>query len=137
MSATATATLSIPELREAHHEAVRTGDLNAQARYFAALKKRGQIGPNNKPFVWGEIRATHTVGEYAIVESVRDHAYWHHGVEVQPEDDQAPHFHSYVEGKDTSHSHPTLDAALAFCIAYKYEGANTRAAVYFLRGIGA
>lgn len=73
--------------------------------------------PDGSEFAWGEITTTHVLGPYAIVEYILHGVTW---------------FHSYVDGKDTNHSFPSLDAAMAGCTAYRHEGPNHRADKYFI-----
>ena len=46
-------------------------------------------------------------------------------------------FHVIVDGEDTEWTLPDLDAALAYGLAYRYDGADTDADIYFMRMIGA
>jgi len=85
-------------------------------------------------FTWGELRKIHEVGEYAIVE--------YHPWKVKSPtvitgnpDMEKLEFHCYLKENDTACSCESLDAALAYCIAYKHEGANTRASRYFMKAI--
>jgi len=77
---------------------------------------------NGARFTWGELVKIHEIGEYAVVEAI-------------DKEDKLPCFHSYVAGRSCSHAYPTLDAALAGCIAYKHEGLNHRADGYFIKMI--
>jgi hypothetical protein len=87
-------------------------------------------------FTWGEIIKIHEIGEYAIVEAhpwkVKD------GIFIQPgiPDMSKTDFHAYVKGGDCSHSFDSFDSALAYCIAYKYDGINTQAGHYFMKMLG-
>lgn len=80
-----------------------------------------EVRSHRGAFTWGRVLQIHEVGPYAIVE---------YDDEAHP---GSLHFHIYVDGRDTSHSAPSLDAALAAAIAYRREGANSRAAMYFMR----
>lgn len=73
-----------------------------------------------REYNWGHIVKIHCIGEYQIVEAVKD---------------DNKHWHGYFNYKDTHISWLSLDAALAGCIGYKYEGRNGRAAMYFLKMI--
>ena len=76
---------------------------------------------NGAPFVWGTmIGELMEIGPYVILQFYR-----------RPEKDIC--YHGWVDGKDTSHSWNSLDAALAGCIAYKREGPNCRAGDYFMK----
>jgi hypothetical protein len=96
-------------------------------------RRSGYVPPDGRPFSWGEVLAVHTIAEYTIVEytPVRSG-------NVSPADhDPSPMFHCYIGDRDTSHTHDRLDLALAHCIAFKYDGLNTRADRYFARAIRA
>lgn len=85
-------------------------------------------------FTWGKIIDVHIIGEYAFVEY---HPWILDGCIVKTgQPSKEIQFHPYILGKDLSHSFNTLDEALAFCIAYKYDGCNTKAHRYFIVGIG-
>lgn len=96
------------------------------------------VGPRTAPdgsrFPWGPITQTHEVGPYQILEYRDDRSRY-------PLTQQDGHgrtlFQPWVNGKSTSTSWHSLDAALAGAIAYKAEGPNGQAAHYFLRMIGA
>jgi hypothetical protein len=47
------------------------------------------------------------------------------------------HFSAYINGTATGHSYSPLDAAFVGTIAWKYDGLNSQAAMYFMRMIGA
>lgn len=87
-----------------------------------------------RDFHWGRVLEVHTAGAYTILEFVPN----------QPSNvsdrewAQRPHlsFAAFVGDKDTHHSFHSLDEALAFCIAYRAEGPNTRASQYFIRSLG-
>lgn len=93
----------------------------------------------NKPFdrfsfPWGLVKQTHEVGPYMVVEY---HPRKTKGCEVTREiDHDQTMYHPYVDGRDTSNSFSSLEEALAFSIAYRKEGGNTRAHTYFIRGLG-
>ena len=72
-------------------------------------------------YVWGKIVNIHCIGEYQIVEAVRN---------------EDTHFHGYISYQDTCQVYPSLDSALIGCIANKYEGSNGMAAMYFEKMIG-
>lgn len=98
-------------------------------------KLRGpRIGPDGERFPWGPIDAVHEVGPYQIVEYRRDMS--NAGQVEMYADHGTTCFHPYIDGKDTSHSYPSLDAALVGAIAIRAEGPNGRAATYFMRMIG-
>ena len=81
-------------------------------------------------FTWGKLVKIHHIGDYDIVEyyprvNGRTNTY---------EDDVM--FHPFVNGRDTCHTMPTLDAAIVEAIAYKAEGPNSQATFYFCRMVG-
>jgi hypothetical protein len=85
-------------------------------------------------FTWGEFISLHEVGEYSIIEY---HPWKQKGASLltgQPSEEIS--FHPYINGRSLSHSFKSLDEALVFCIAYKFDGCNTRANQYFFGGIG-
>ncbi len=85
-------------------------------------------------YTWGELLHIYEMGEYAIVE-------YHPWKVKSPQvltgnaDVSMREFHCYVRGDDCACSRESLDSALAYCIAYKHEGANTRASAYFMKMI--
>ena len=85
-------------------------------------------------FTWGEVVFIHEIGEYTIVEyhpwKTKDGA-----VFVGNADDSLA-FHCYLHKKDIGQSTHSLDSALAFCIDFKFEGANQQASNYFIKMIG-
>ena len=86
-------------------------------------------------FTWGDVIAVHQIGEYAIAEF---YSWATDGARVRtgtPSDKLQ--YHGWIDGKSISRSWPTLDAALAGCIAYKHEGPNHRADYYFMKMLGA
>ena len=85
---------------------------------------------------WGQIVKFFDVGEYTIVAYYKWRAN-ENGLVLTGEPAEELSFHGYVDEKNTYHSFPTLDACLAYCIAFKYEGINSRAAIYFMRMVGA
>lgn len=46
-------------------------------------------------------------------------------------------FRVFVDGEDTEWTLPDLDSALAYGLAYRYDGPDTDADIYFMRMIGA
>jgi hypothetical protein len=86
-----------------------------------------------KDFPWGKVAHVHEVGEYQIVEY---HPRVAVGCTLTKELHDHTEFHPYINGKNTSTSYRSLDAALVGVIAHKHDGANTRADVYFCRMVG-
>ncbi len=82
-------------------------------------------------FTWGIVTQIWEVGEYAV-------AAYHPYNEAYGErfDENETSYHVWVNGRDTAHSFDTLDAALAFGMAYKADGPNTQAHRYFIKGLG-
>lgn len=74
-----------------------------------------------REYPWGRIIKIHCVGEYQIVEAIKDNE---------------THWHGYIKYKDTNTEYLSLDEALIGCIGYKFEGGNGKAAMYFTRMIG-
>ena len=72
-----------------------------------------------KEFVWGRVTKVHCVGEYQIIESVKDNG--------------ETNYHGYINYDDTNRGYCSLDSALVGCIGYKYEGENGRASSYFCK----
>lgn len=72
-------------------------------------------------YTWGKVVNIHCVGEYQIVEAIKDNE---------------THWHGYIDYKDTNVSYFSLDSALVGCIGIKYEGGNGRAAMYFNKMVG-
>lgn len=70
---------------------------------------------------WGEVVKIHCVGDYQIVEAIKDNK---------------THWHGYINYKDTNTSYYSLDSALVSCIGRKHEGGNGKAAMYFCKMIG-
>ncbi len=111
----------------------------ALARYARAHQRRrrpgtrtAQLAPDGTPFTQGRVLAMHVLGEYTLVEYEPRRA-------AGEKRGRTPgrRFLIYVDGVNTNHVSDSLDRALAEAIAYKHEGANSRAAGYFLRSIGA
>lgn len=88
-------------------------------------------------FHWGPVVAAHSIGEYLIVEY--HPMIFEHSVGTNRYESKRTEFHPYLKAddkwNDTNRSFCTLDEALAGVIAYKHEGPNCRADVYFIRGL--
>lgn len=84
--------------------------------------------PLNLSVPWGKIRKVHQIAEYSIVEFT-----WKHSIDPT----ESLCFSCYVNDENCQQSFSTMDEALAFCIAYKHDGINTRASTYFIRAIRA
>jgi hypothetical protein len=79
----------------------------------------------------GPIIAIHTIGQYDIVE------HWHNPASNDPDRNTYRCFSPFIDGKRTGCSFNSMDEALVGAIARRHDGANTRADLYFVRGIGA
>ena len=66
-------------------------------------------------FVWGEVMKIHSVGEYQIIEYIKE---------------GEKSFHPYINYNDTSMSYESLDQALTGVICEKIEGGNGKANMY-------
>lgn len=87
---------------------------------------------NGNEFTWGYLLAIHEIGEYYIVE----YHPWEvseHRVLVGSANENETLYSGYFNGRSIGQSFESLDAALAGCIAYKHEGANHRADLYFMK----
>ena len=73
-------------------------------------------------FTWGEVVSVHKVGVYEIVEFKPE--VFKGGRGTGKHHDYS-HFHPYVNGRDISHSYPTMEQALIGAICYKYDGCNS------------
>ena len=87
-------------------------------------------------FTWGVVRGFHHVGEYTIVEA-NDWKVKGVQVLVGKVDEDAISFYCYIDGICSNRSTPSLDHALAWCIARKHDGENSQDATFFMRMIGA
>jgi hypothetical protein len=76
-------------------------------------------------FTWGDILQFYDVGPYVIAEYIplRDSS-------------SELYYHVWVDGKDSCRSSCTLEGALAEAMAYKYDGINSQAGMFFTRMIG-
>lgn len=85
-----------------------------------------------KKFAWGRVITRHVVGPYEIVEyAVRADNHPTH----PRQETGAIAFHPYINGEDSCQGYDSLDAALAGAIAYRNEGCNHRADIYFIKAI--
>lgn len=82
-------------------------------------------GPDGKRFPWGRITEVHTIGPYDIVEFI-----WKEGDRLAGK----THFCVYLDHRDTAMGSPTLEGALACCIAAMAK--KEPAAEYILRMLG-
>ena len=73
-----------------------------------------------KEYTWGDAVNVHCIGEYQIVEAIKN---------------GETHYHGYINYNDTNTSYSSLDSALVGCIGTKYEGGNGKAAMYFCKMI--
>ena len=84
-------------------------------------------------FTWGEAVEKHEIGEYTIIE-YHPHEYVN-CCSTGKVDYSKTEYSCYINHNPISRSTESLDAALACCIAYKLDGANTRADRYFMKSI--
>lgn len=64
-------------------------------------------------FSFGEVVKTHVIGEYQIIESIKE--------------DGEKHFSPYINYDRIRMSYASLDQAITGVICYKYDGANSQA----------
>ena len=64
-------------------------------------------------FSFGNVLETHVIGEYQIIESIRDNG--------------EKYFSPYINYERIARSYESLDEALTGVICYKYDGANSQA----------
>lgn len=137
---------TIPELRWIWNYG-RDGERSERA--LARLVHLGQVGPDGRPCVWGTVLHHHEIGDFTILETQRDQAYYGTAPDgtnrrIEPEEEaDARAFHIYVNGKNLCRSTHNLDSALLRAITWKYESmsseaaaANSQAASYYQRMIG-
>lgn len=86
-----------------------------------------------KPFTWGELIKIHEFFDYAIVEF---HPFVFNGpIGTDKINYNKTDYSIYVCGEGIGHSSDTADAAIAEAIAYKYDGCNTQAGIFFMKMI--
>ena len=87
-----------------------------------------------KNFPWGTITFVHEIDEYIVIEyhpkKFKD------GIGTNELDMATTRFHSYINGKSTSRSYPSLDQAIIGAICIKHEGLNTQAPFYISKMLG-
>jgi hypothetical protein len=87
------------------------------------MKKKLYIQQTTNDYKWlGTVTRISEFYDYAIVEYI-------------PKNETGKRYSPHVKGRSTSHSFTNLDEAIAFAIAYKKEGPNTRAHQYFIQGM--
>ena len=88
-----------------------------------------------KPFTWGEPVTTWFIGPYTIME----YHPWKRVDGITSDHTQSDQtkkmYHGWVNGRDTCWGSTDLDAMVAHLIAYKNDGINTRADIYFIRSV--
>lgn len=84
----------------------------------------------------GTFVAYHSIGIYSIVE-YKAKVFDGDGVGLKSprEYEKKSSFSSFVNGQSTNYTHHSLEASIAHAIAYKFDGANTRAGEYFIKSI--
>lgn len=105
---------------------------------------RTQTSPTREPMTLSEMRASvrwlgktreiHSIGPYNFVE-YHPQATDDGGRAIPGVFEELTSFSGFVDGRPMSESFSSLDAALAGAIAYRNEGHNHRADIYFLRAI--
>jgi hypothetical protein len=86
-----------------------------------------------KPFVWGELIKIYRFFDYAIVEC---HPHIFNGpIGTNKIDYAKSEYHPYINGEPITRCYEDFDSAIVGCIAYKYDGINTRADSYFMKMI--
>jgi len=83
-------------------------------------------------FTWGGIIKIHAIGIYSVVE-FHPRKVTRKGMVTNQLEYRRKQYHSYVYQKDTHTSYNSLEAAMAGCIAYAFEGVNHHADYYFMR----
>ena len=90
--------------------------------------------PYGMRFPWGPVIEVHQIANYTILEYLEDlsrydqpELWYRHGRTL---------YYVYVDGKSTNVSALSMDAALVGAIAYRRDGANSRAGDYFMRMVG-
>jgi hypothetical protein len=73
-------------------------------------------------YSFGDVIKTHIIGEYQIIESVKE--------------DGEKHFSPYINYDRIRMSYATLDQAITGVICYKYDGANSQANKFLWKMIG-
>jgi hypothetical protein len=85
-------------------------------------------------FTWGEIEKIYKIGEYTIAEY---RSWKRNGCQILTgEPGNEIQYHAWIGNKDTSCGYNSLESAIVGTIAYKFDGCNTRAGLYFCRMIG-
>jgi len=88
------------------------------------LKKGSTFG-----FTWGKLIKIHEIGPYAIGEYV----HWENSELEETHDEKS--YHIWVDGKDTCRGASSLESAIVQAIAYKFDGNNSQAGLFFMRMI--
>lgn len=85
-------------------------------------------------FTWGEAIKRHDLGIYSLIEY---HPHEYDGNYLTGKIDyNNTEYSCYVEGHNIGRSAGSLEYAIALCLAYKADGINSSAAMYFIRMIG-
>lgn len=82
----------------------------------------------------GQTVMIHEIGEYAFVE-YKPKVFEEGNQKIPTEYNQNSNFAAFINGKGIGRSYESLDAALVGAIAYKHDGANTKADHYFMKAI--
>jgi hypothetical protein len=90
-----------------------------------------QIGKETH-FTWGPVVAVHTIGPYDIVE-FRPQIFDEKGFGTKEYEKEKTQFSIFVDGKSTSSSCHSLDAAIIAAIAYRRLGCGNHATPFVCR----
>ena len=97
----------------------------------------GNLGPDGKEFVWGPIVKIHEIGEFKIVEHLRDYSTYSLAKDDELVNEHGkPSFSCYINNKSLSYGVDTLDDAILGCIACKYDGFGSHVAGYIRKMVG-
>lgn len=84
-------------------------------------------------YTWGPIVKHYQIGRYDLIE-YREPVY-SKNMRTSRLSRTKTSFSIFIDGKSTSLGASSLESAMAHAIAMKYDGINSQAARYFLRGI--
>lgn len=96
--------------------------------------KKSIFNQRRESFSWGSPITTWFIGSYSIMEYYPWKTKGNTSLTGQP-DRTKKMYHGWVDNQDTSWGSDDLDAVLAHLIAYKNDGINTRADIYFIRAV--
>lgn len=70
----------------------------------------------------GNVEEVYNIGDYQIAKYIS-------------KDDKKERYHPYYKGKSYSTSYNSVEEAMVGVVAYRFDGLNTKADVYFIRAI--